>query len=92
VFNAAPGSTVGFFVSGRGQGQGPCAPSSFGGACITLRQPFSLGFAIADANGYAFLDIVVPGSAPVGVPIYLQAIWGMPGMSEASPVVVSTVD
>jgi hypothetical protein len=92
VVNAEPGSLVLFFVSLRGVGAGPCAPAAFGGACIGVLNPIELGRAQADDAGEATLTFTVPGGAPAGADVFLQAIWASQGTSEVSNVLPITID
>ncbi len=90
--NARPGALVLFFVSPQGAGNGPCAPAGFGDACLGIRAPIELGRLSADATGMAQLQITVPSSVPAGATASFQAIWGAPGASENSAVVLATVN
>ena len=80
------------FVSAAGEGAGPCAPASIGGACLGLRNPIELGTVALDDAGAGSLTITVPATAASGTTVWFQAIWGEPGSSETSAVFEDMVD
>ncbi|MCA9489204.1 MAG: hypothetical protein KC621_04760 [Myxococcales bacterium] len=75
-----PGATVGFVVSTVGEGAGPCPPV-LGGACLGVLSPTLLGTAVANNQGTAVLQAVVPPGAPL-IDVALQA-----AQAGASPTV-----
>lgn len=71
VRDVAPGTSV-WLVRGASVGPGPCPPA-LGGACLGVRQPSVLGTAVAGPGGLARVTLSVPGSAPVGARLLVQA-------------------
>ncbi|MCB9689505.1 MAG: hypothetical protein H6738_22350 [Alphaproteobacteria bacterium] len=67
---AQPGETV-WFLGSLATGAGPC-PALLGGQCLDLLQPQVLGSAVADANGSAVLQVLVPAGIS-GQTAYVQA-------------------
>jgi hypothetical protein len=73
AFDMRPGEDVGFLLSTRGVGAGPCLPV-LGGECLTIRGPVDLlGLVTADAAGVATLEMTVPATVPVGFVASFQA-------------------
>ncbi len=70
VRHAQPGETVHFAWSTTA-GAGPC-PAQLGGQCLGLVNPRYAGALVADANGEAALQIVVPAGLG-GRTVYVQA-------------------
>ncbi len=71
---AVPGEQVYFLYSTRGLGQGACPPQ-LGGLCLDLRNPLTIiDSAPADASGMASLRLNIPGGAPLGTPVFTQAV------------------
>lgn len=88
VRGAAPGQKV-TFLRGSAYGEGKC-PASIAPSCLQILDPVSsLGTAVADADGYATLSIVVP-DVKVGKTVAFQAITKNPDvrMSEAQERIV----
>jgi hypothetical protein len=94
VANADPGETVYFASSLGGIANGPCLPT-LGGLCLDLgTQTYYSGSTIADANGIADYELVVPTTLVQGTRVTLQAAVrrGAGGAtSEKSNAVVRTV-
>lgn len=68
-----PGDTVAFAYGTAGIGAGPCVPAT--AICLDLASPVSLlGSTTADPTGLASLATTVSAGAPVGTPVYFQAV------------------
>ncbi|MFG0330714.1 MAG: FG-GAP repeat domain-containing protein [Phycisphaerales bacterium] len=71
---ASTGETVYFLYSLRGTGVGPCPPQ-LGGLCLDILTPVELvGEGVTNADGVARIVRTVPAQAPLGLPVYTQAV------------------
>jgi len=66
------GDTVRWY-RGTGPGQGPC-PAPLGGACFSITNPTSMGTSTGNGYGFARKVFTVPGTAPVGGNMWVQAV------------------
>ncbi|MCB9689151.1 MAG: hypothetical protein H6738_11790 [Alphaproteobacteria bacterium] len=83
VTGATPGAVVGVVYSLAGEGAGPCPPQ-LGGQCLGVLSPTLYGTTVANAQGRATFQIVVPAAAPL-VDVALQAaqVGAAPAVSPA---------
>jgi hypothetical protein len=84
-----PGSRALFFLSTRGAGVGPCAPS--GTVCLDIQGPVTqLGDAVANAQGIVTIQRTVPSPLQVD-DIWFQAVTVVGPNPGVSPVVYRVV-
>ncbi len=88
VDSASPGQTVYIAVS-RVQRADVLCPRVLNGRCLDLRSPQVLGSVVADANGFARIEVDVPTSPPGTVFHFQAASLGAARAVEVSPVVTS---
>lgn len=86
VLYAPPGERV-WLVAGDGAGAGLCPPA-LGGTCLDVLNAQLMGSAVADANGYAAIDIMLPHETDDGLEYHFQAASITGGVGVTSDVVM----
>ena len=89
----APDESVHFVMSRTTAGPHPC-PGALGGECLDLGRPLIyLGEARERGPDWASLGFRVPGGAPIGDTVYVQAVlFEADGTAHAGPVVPQFID
>lgn len=86
ISGALPGEEI-WLLRGRTDEPGPCI-EALDGLCLDVSRPRILGTSVADDDGAALFEVLVPETAPLGFVGLFQAVSDQP---QSTPVVIRDV-